>query len=156
VANLPSATLRRFVGAARRGVLATIADDGRPRQVPVAFVVSEPSDDERLTLYSPIDDKPKRTTDPMALARVRDLRARPSATVLVDRWSEDWKELAWVRLGCQGTIVEPGADPDAHARAVAALRAKYPQYATHRLNVRPLIRLDCVVTRTWGTLEEES
>ena len=155
MAKLPSATLRGFVAAARRGVLATTGEDGTPRQVPIAFVVAEPSDDDRLTLYSPIDDKPKRTADPMALARVRDLRARPSATVLVDRWSEDWDELAWVRLGCQGTIVEPGADRDAHARAVAALRAKYPQYATHRLESRPLIRLDCVVTRTWGTLEEE-
>jgi PPOX class probable F420-dependent enzyme len=143
------------VAAARSGVLATTVDDGRPRQVPIAFVVWEPPDDDRLTLFSPIDDKPKRTADPLALARVRDLRARPSATVLVDRWSEDWDELAWVRLGCRGTIVEPDAEPQAHARAIAALRAKYPQYATHRLESRPLIRLDCVVTRTWGTLEEE-
>ena len=148
--------VRRFVAEARRAILATIDGDGRPRQVPIAFVVDDASDAGHLTLYSPIDEKPKRTADPFALARVRDLRARPAATVLVDRWSEEWGGLGWVRLACEGSIVEPGAADDDHARAVGSLRAKYPQYASHRLESRPLIRLDCVVTAAWGSLEEGS
>jgi PPOX class probable F420-dependent enzyme len=141
---------------ARRAILATTDDEGRPRQVPITFVVASPSAGDGLTLYSPIDEKRKRTADALALARVRDLRARPSATVLVDRWSEDWDDLAWVRLACEGSIVDARSHPEIHADAVAGLRAKYPQYATHRLESRPLIRLDCVVARTWGTVEEGS
>jgi len=137
-------------------VLATTDATGRPRQVPIAFVVYNDTAGDHLTLYSPIDDKPKETSDPMALARVRDLRTRPSASVLVDRWSEDWSDLGWVRLACQGSIVESDAASEDRRRAIAALRAKYPQYASHRLESRPLIRLECVVTRTWGRLEEGS
>jgi len=137
-------------------VLATTDEAGRPRQVPIAFVVDDTGAGDQLTLYSPIDEKPKQTSDPMALARVRDLRSRPSASVLVDRWSEDWGDLGWVRLACQGSIVEPDAATEDRRRAIAALRAKYPQYASHRLESRPLIRLECVVMRTWGRLEEGS
>lgn len=156
MAKPPFEAVRRFVATAKRAVLATTDESGRPRPVPIAFVVASGSNGDRLTLYTPIDEKPKRTADPLALARVRDLKARPSATVLVDRWSEDWADLAWVRLACRGTVVEPADGPDDHARAVADLRAKYPQYVTHRLESRPLIRLDCEVTNAWGSVEEGS
>ena len=58
---------RAFLVEARRAVLATIAPDGRPRLVPVCFVV----DPEQPVLYTPLDDKPKRVDD------VRDPRPRP-------------------------------------------------------------------------------
>jgi PPOX class probable F420-dependent enzyme len=87
------------------------------------------------------------------LARVRDILARPEVALLVHRWSEDWSELGWLRLRGTATLVEPGDAPADHAAAVAALREKYPQYATHRLEGRPLIRI--VVTRasSWGNVE---
>ena len=150
-----AAAVHAFVAAARRAVLATSDEAGRPRLVPIAFVVA-PEAGDMMTLYTPIDEKPKRTADPLALARVRDLQARPSAAVLVDRWSEDWRQLGWVRLACRGSIVESTAGAEDHARAVADLRAKYPHYATHRLESRPLIRLECAVTHTWGRIGEEA
>ena len=76
---------RAFLSAARRATLATIAPDERPRLVPICFVLDPHADPP--VLYSPIDDKPKRSTDPFALARVRDIVARPDVTILVDRWS---------------------------------------------------------------------
>ena len=99
-----------------------------------------------------IDDKPKRTRDPHSLARVRDIARRPDVSLLVDRWDEDWSRLAW--LGCLGTAVllEPGAGAatdDERERAIGALRAKYPQYATHRLEQRPLIRVTIDRLRSW-------
>ena len=38
-------------------------------------------------------------------------------------------------------------------RAVAALRARYPQYLTHRLDDRPLIRIEIDRVTTWGALD---
>jgi hypothetical protein len=39
-----------------------------------------------------------------------------------------------------------------HSGAVAALRQKYPQYETHRLEDRPLIRIAIERSRSWGNL----
>jgi PPOX class probable F420-dependent enzyme len=137
---------RVFLESARRAVLATIAPSGHPRLVPICFVVTG----DPPILYTPIDDKPKRIDDPLALARVRDLEGDPRVTVLVDRWDEDWIRLAWLRAEGRGTLLRPSAAPAEHAAAVTALRAKYQQYATHRLEDRPLIciQLDRVVA--WG------
>jgi PPOX class probable F420-dependent enzyme len=140
---------RAFLGSARRAVLATAAPDGQPRLVPICYVVN----DDSPTVYTPIDDKPKRSDDPLTLARVRDIAADPRVTVLVDRWDEDWTRLAWLRADGRATLLEPGAAPDEHAVAVAALRAKYPQYTTHRLEERPLIRITLERVVGWGPLE---
>jgi len=64
---------RRFLAAGRSATLATLATDGRPRLVPICFVVAADDASGRPRLYSPLDEKPKRTDDPRALARVRDL-----------------------------------------------------------------------------------
>src|SRR6476646_5733374 len=107
-----TAARRRFLSEARRAILATLDGEGRPRLVPICFVV----DPEHDTLYSPLDDKPKRTDDPRELARVRDIDARPEVSVLVDRWDEDWTRLAWVRCLGRAAIVDPGQP--GHADAV--------------------------------------
>ena len=134
---LLSTDQRAFLGSARRAVLATIAPDGHPRLVPICFVVTG----EPPILYTPIDDKPKRTDDPLALARVRDIAADPRVTVLVDRWDEDWTRLAWLRAEGRATLLEPDAAPTEHGTVVAALRAKYTQYESHGLEGRPVIRV---------------
>jgi PPOX class probable F420-dependent enzyme len=145
-----SAVQRAFIESARRAVLATIAPDGRPRLVPICFSL----DPERPVLYTPLDEKPKRADDPLTLARVRDIRADPRVSVLVDRWDEDWTRLAWLRAAGSAEIVEPGADGAAleYAAAVAALRARYPQYETHRLEARPVIRVTLERVTEWGRL----
>jgi len=142
---LLSATQRTFLESARRAVLATIAPDGHSRLVPICFVVAG----DPPILYSPIDDKPKRTEDPFALARVRDIAADPRVTILVDRWDEDWLQLAWLRCEGRASLLEPGATQE-HSAAVAALRAKYPQYANHRLEQYPLIRVTFERVTDWG------
>ena len=162
VAKADTRMVLDLVAEARRAVLATLDPAGRPRLVPIC-VVAEPGSaggsgaDPDIVLYSPIDEKPKRASDPMRLARVRDLLARPAAAVLVDRWSEEWDGLAWVRLACRGRLLTPnGPDSKEHARAVAALRAKYSQYRTQAIEARPLVRLDCTVAATWGALGEDA
>jgi coenzyme F420-0:L-glutamate ligase/coenzyme F420-1:gamma-L-glutamate ligase len=127
---------RAFLQSARRAVLATIGTNGQPRLVPICFVVH----DAQPLLYTPIDDKPKRGGDPLGLARVRDIQADPRVTILVDRWDEDWTRLAWFRIEGRATLLDPGNTAE-NVSAVTALRAKYSQYATHRLEERPLIRI---------------
>lgn len=134
---------RAFLERARAATLATIGPDGLPRLVPICFVVA---DDD--TILTPIDEKPKRDPDPYATARVRDIAARPEVALLVDRWSEDWNRLAWLRLRGRAALLRPG--DDGHAEAVAALRAKYEQYAGHRLEARPMIRITIDSARGWG------
>lgn len=126
-------------------MLATISTDGRSLIMPICFVLGA-TDDGRPAIFSPIDDKPKARGEPLALARVRDIQADPRVSVLLDRWSEDWSQLGWLRIDGIAAIVEPTAI------VVDALRKKYPQYADHRLESRPMIRIVIENTRAWGTL----
>ena len=141
-----SAPQRAFLGSARRAVLATIAPDGRPRLVPISFVL----DGDRPVVYTPIDDKPKRDDDPLALARVRDIGADPRVTILVDRWDEDWSRLAWLRGDGRAELLAPSTENDEHRIAVNTLRAKYEQYATHRLETRPMIKITLERVTDWS------
>jgi PPOX class probable F420-dependent enzyme len=144
---------RAFAAAARTATLATIAPSGRPRLVPICFVVGEDDNLGRPRLYTPLDDKPKRSADPHELARVQDLLVLPEASLLVDRWSEDWSRLAWLRLHARGVLLEPEPhEREEHAAAVTALRAKYPQYTSHDLEGRPIIRLTVDRALSWGDL----
>jgi len=133
---------RRILTAARTATLATIDPAGRPRLVPVCFVV-----DHGAVLWIPLDDKPKRGADPRTLARVRDILERPGVTVLVDRWSEDWAELAWLRLRGRARLAEPGTAPVA---IIDDLRVKYPQYLDHDLESRPAIAVDLEHAVRWS------
>jgi PPOX class probable F420-dependent enzyme len=144
VADRLTGEARTFVEEARRATLATIAGDGRPRLVPVCFVLAG------NLAYIPIDEKPKDSADPLDLARIRDIVLRPRVALLVDRWDEDWSRLGWVRLEGTAGIIDPTATD--HGTAVVALRAKYPQYGTHALDERPIIRIAVARVVWWGRL----
>jgi len=148
---------RAFLAQARRAVIATIRPDGEPRLVPVCFVLAPgPDDMGRPILYSPIDEKPKASTDPHRLGRVQDLLVLPAVTLLMDRWSEDWARLAWIRLSGRGVLLEPERrEREEHAAAIAALRSKYRQYATHDLEHRPIIRIAIDRVQRWGNLSPD-
>jgi PPOX class probable F420-dependent enzyme len=144
----PSA--RRLLLEARRATLATIDPHGRPRLVPVCFAI-RPAPPDGLVAWIALDAKPKRVEDPLALARVRDIQGDPRATLLVDRWSEDWNELAWVRLHGRATVVEPPL-PGA---VIATLLERYPQYATHGLSARHALRFEVERVVAWSASETD-
>ena len=148
---------RTLLDEARRAVLATIATDGRAELVPICYSVARATHaGASLVLYTPIDEKPKRGTDPMRLGRVRNLVARPAVAVLVDRWAEDWTRLAWLRLEGHARILPAGevastsVTSDERAAAIAALRARYPQYRAQALETRPLVRIDVTRVVAWS------
>jgi PPOX class probable F420-dependent enzyme len=141
---------RALLTDARRAVLATIAPDGRARLVPVCYVV----DADRELLYSPLDEKPKRSQDPLALARVRDIDRDPRVTLLVDRWDEDWTRLAWLRLDGRAALFR-ASDPG-HTNVIAALRGRYPQYERQRLEERPMIEIAVERVARWSLSDQRS
>jgi PPOX class probable F420-dependent enzyme len=142
--RLSQATIERLLDTWPVARLATLAPGGRPHQVPIVFARAGGR------LWSPIDAKPKAAGE---LARVRHLRAHPEASLLLDDYREDWSRLWWLRVDAVGRVVEP-AEPVAEAEilaAVAALRAKYPQYAhTAVLRDPPvLLALEPLRIRSW-------
>jgi PPOX class probable F420-dependent enzyme len=111
LSDLPQ-DVRAVIDAARRAVLTTIDSSGRPHAVPVCFAVAGGN------IFSALDNKPKSGKQ---LVRVVNVRANPIATVLFDRWDEDWRRLAWVMVRGGARIEPPGT-------ALAELIARYPQY----------------------------
>jgi PPOX class probable F420-dependent enzyme len=95
--------------------LGLLDEEGAPRVLPVTFAVAEGR------IWSAIDRKPKRAGEP---ARLRFLRRDPRAALTVDRYSDDWEQLAWVQVLGRVSIVDAGESP----AGLQALRAKYEQY----------------------------
>ncbi|MCB1747930.1 MAG: pyridoxamine 5'-phosphate oxidase family protein [Gammaproteobacteria bacterium] len=93
--------------------------DGRPEVLPIVCArVGQ-------TLFSPVDGKPKAHA---RLARLAHLEREPRVALVFDHYDADWRQLWWIKLEADAVIAR-----GAHAAweaAVAALRAKYPQYAT--------------------------
>jgi len=135
---------RRYLDTARIGRLATADVEGRPHTVPICFAFVE--DD----LVTPIDEKPKRVS-PNDLRRSRDIYDNPQVAVIVDHYTEDWSQLGWVQVRGVASVVEP--EESSHMTAVAALRDKYHQYATHALEERPIIRITPGSVLSWGSLD---
>jgi PPOX class probable F420-dependent enzyme len=121
-----------FLLSARVARLATTDRTGRPHAVPVCFALAGGR------IYTPLDEKPKRVHD-SALQRVRNILANPTVCLLVDRYSEDWTELAWLQVRGRAELIEP--DSEFHQRALDALRDRYPQYRLMALESRPVLQL---------------
>ena len=113
---MEAAQARERFARARVARLASVGPDGRPHVVPVAFAL------DGETIYSVVDEKPKRT---VRLRRIENLRERPAAAVLADHYDEDWSRLWWVRADGLARVLD-GCGEEA-ARAVALLAARYPQ-----------------------------
>lgn len=138
-------TERAFIGDQRVGRLATVDDVGQPHAVPICYATVGD------TLVSPIDVKPQRVA-PESLKRVRNLRTNPRASVIIDRYTESWDELAWVRIDGAAEVVGPTNAQ--HGEAVTALQEKYEQYATHPLADRPAIAVAADHVASWGAIEK--
>src|ERR671914_2628438 len=97
--------------------LALLDERDLPRVLPVVFAAWEGA------VWSAIDQKPKRSAEP---ARVRRLRRRPEAALLVDRYDEDWSRLAWLELRGEVSIEPAGPALEALAGGPPPYRAGPP------------------------------
>jgi PPOX class probable F420-dependent enzyme len=132
--------LRERVRAALVARLATIDADGRPHLVPIVFALAGD------TIYSAVDDKPKRSRQ---LRRIENARERPEVTVLVDHYEDDWSRLWWVRLRGRARVLDDGDEAE---QALAFLSEKYRQYR-HEPPGRPVLAIDVVEWRGWAAEE---
>ena len=124
------------LAAARVARLATTDPDGRPHLVPIVFAL------DGDTLYSAVDQKPKRSR---TLRRIENTRVRPDVTILVDHYEEDWTRLWWIRIRGRARVLDDG---DERERALGLLRAKYPQYRDEP-PVGPVLAVDLTEVRQW-------
>ena len=97
------------------GRLGLLDEEGAPRVLPVTYAVAEGR------IWSTIDRKPKRSEEP---ARLRFLRRDPRVALTVDRYSDDWEELAWVQVLGRVEILRV----DDGRAGLEALTAKYEPY----------------------------
>lgn len=130
-----------LVGEARVARLAFLDGDDRPRVLPVTFALAEGF------VWTAVDEKPKRAGR-REIARVRWLRRRPEAALCVDRYGDDWTELAWVQILGRVEILDVADGP----AGMDALAAKYRQYRERR-PPGPLLRLEVERTLQWRAAE---
>ncbi|MBE1876212.1 TIGR03668 family PPOX class F420-dependent oxidoreductase [Myceligenerans pegani] len=135
--RLDSSTCRERLSAARSAYLATTGGDLAPHIVPIAFAVLG----DRIV--TAVDRKPKSTT---ALRRLRNIAENPRVAVLRDHYSDDWDRLWWVRADGTADVVDDGPE---WYDGVAALTARYPQYADAPPH-GPLIRITTTRWTGWA------
>ena len=121
--------------------LGMVDEDDWPRVLPVTYALAGG------TLYSAIDQKPKRPdTEP---ARLRFLRRRPEVALTVDHYDDDWSALAWVQV--LGRVEIVAADED--QAGLDALVAKYAPYRAWT-PPGPLLRLTPERTLCWRAADD--
>jgi len=133
---------RNFIRRARVGYLATVDETGEPSNVPFCYAF------DGITLYSPIDEKPK-SPNLTGLKRIRNIREDPRVCVVVNRYDDDWSRLGHVILRGKAKVLLRGQK---HQAAVRLLRRKYPQYRQMGIHERPIIAIQVTRHVTWGRI----
>jgi len=129
-----------FLHAQRAGRLATATSDGAPHVIPVCYAY------DGVSLYIALDAKPKRVA-PERLRRIRNILENPRVALVIDRYSDDWSELAYLLIQGTAALVPPG-EPE-HSRAVALLRERYVQYLAMPIEQQPVIAIRPVAVVEW-------
>ena len=130
-----------FVNAQRVARLATADEKGHPYIVPICYAF------DGTRFYTPLDEKPKRVNE-SKLRRVRNIEARHEASLLIDRYDDDWSRLGYVLVHGRAELLQPG---DAlHADALVLLRQRYVQYRTMELETHAVIVITLDKVTTWG------
>ena len=130
-----------FLQAQRAGRLATATSDGTPHVIPVCYAC------DGASLYIALDAKPKRVA-PERLRRIRNILENPRVALVIDRYSDDWSQLAYLLI--QGIAVLVRSDQADHSRAVALLRERYVQYLTMPIEQQPVIAIRPATVVAWG------
>lgn len=139
------ADLTTILQAYRIGHLATADATAEPHVVPVCFVY------EGQTIYSALDQKPKRFTG-YRMKRVRNILENPHVAFLVHHYAEDWQQLSYILIRGRATILEKGPE---WQRALMLLEEKYEQYRERHLAASTglVIKIVPETIRRWGWQE---
>ncbi len=130
----------RLIRSARVAHLASADKSGQPHVIPICFVC------DGKYFFSPIDEKPKRAA-PTKLKRLQNIRENPQVALIIDRYDEDWRKLAYVLIFGKARILQSG---EKYRQAVKLLRRKYPQYRRMAIDARPMIVIMPKRVTNWG------
>jgi PPOX class probable F420-dependent enzyme len=130
----------RFLRSARVAHLATADRFGKPLVIPICFVF------DGKEFFSSIDEKPKRLS-PQRLKRLRNIEENSQVSLVIDRWDEDWRKLAYILVSGRARILLSGQK---HRSAVSLLRKKYRQYRSMAIDQRPMIVISLRDVKVWG------
>jgi len=135
--------VRNYISDHRVARLATADPSGRPSVIPICYVF------DGSTIYSPIDQKPK-SVPASELKRVRNIEGNKEVCLVIDDYSDDWNELAYVQISGTAEMIEPGRErQDEHTRAVQMLRDKYVQYRSMDIDRTPMIKITPTRLKAW-------
>jgi coenzyme F420-0:L-glutamate ligase / coenzyme F420-1:gamma-L-glutamate ligase len=129
-----------FLQSQRAGRLASATRDGAPHVIPVCYACDGES------LYIALDAKPKRVA-PERLRRVRNILENPRVALVIDRYSDDWSQLAYLLIQGTAMLLSPG-DAE-HSRAIALLRERYAQYHAMPIERQPVIAIRPATVVQW-------
>ena len=129
-----------FLQAQRAGRLATATSDGAPHVIPVCYAC------DGANVYIALDAKPKRVA-PERLRRIRNILENPRVALVIDRYSDDWSQLAYLLIQGTAALVQP--DAAEHSRAVMLLRERYVQYLTMPIEQQPVIAIRPATVVEW-------
>lgn len=127
----------------RVGRLATADASGAPHAIPICYAF------DGTSIYSALDLKPKRV-EGRRLKRVRNISENPQVALVIDEYSEDWNELAYVLIQGRAEILNNG---DEQARAETMLREKYPQYRELLQQGGTILKITPRRVISWGRTE---
>lgn len=111
--------IRSYLSEARVARLATVNQDGTAQLVPVVFA------NDSKHLFFVIDKKEKGKK----LRRIENIIRRGRATLLVDRYSENWSNLSFVMIYAKAKVLGK-INVNERRRASYLLKRKYKQYST--------------------------
>lgn len=131
-----------FLDSQRAGRLATATPDGVPHVIPVCYAC------DGASLYIALDAKPKRVA-PERLRRVRNILENPRVALVIDRYSDDWSELAYLLIQGTAALVQP--DEPEQPRAIELLRRRYVQYWSMPIEQHPVIAIRPTKVVGWPT-----
>jgi PPOX class probable F420-dependent enzyme len=135
-----SAGAQRLIRTARVAHLATADKAGQPHVIPICFVF------DGKYFYSPIDEKPKRTTN---LKRLKNIRDNPQVALIIDHYEEDWRKLGYMLVFGKARILQSGVQ---HQNGVQLLRRKYRQYHHMAIQERLIIMIAPKRIVSWGKI----
>ena len=133
-----------FVHTQRVARLATTDGAGQPHAIPVCYAC------DGIAFYIALDAKPKQVA-PQQLKRVRNILENPRVALVIDRYSDDWSNLAYLLVRGTATLLPPGDEE--HSRAVVLLRDRYPQYHAMPIDEQPVIAIHPTSVVSWGALD---
>ena len=141
--NLPG-DARAFAECHRIGHLATADAAASPHVVPLCYALLGDH------LYFGVDEKPTRSR---SLKRLRNIAENPRVALIIDEYDEEWTKLAFLLIHGQAARVN---DAEEYAKALRALRERYPQYRAMPLAFErhPMVRITPEHVHLWRAADQ--